>query len=1186
MITLDILNIPVTCLVDSGANCCIVDSNIAANFPKARREAHSAAITVANASKMIVREKLWLPLCFNNVVKYIDFLIVDGLNHQAVLGMSSWSSLTIDRREESITIDGACFDMVPSGRSLVLNSIVAATIAPQSLTPLRVKVPAGEDEADDILLVEPSTKGFCAENGVDVMQAAYGVKPDQVILVYNTSQVALTIPCGAEVATAKLMEKRDDGRYKFNELVSIDNEEFRNEWLDYRRAREIRLKGEDGEKYRNVTIGNELDDKQKTKVQKLLKQFRSVFSTGPTDLGMVKECAFRIRLTDETQRVYEKPIPVRPGLRDKAEKVIEDWCKAGVIERGASDFNLPLFFVKKGKDGVRPVLDARRLNMLTIPTRWPIPSLKELMSKLSRNISKAESVFVTSVDVASAFNQVRTAPEDSHKCAFSFLGRQYVSRRMCFGLANSPSVFAHVIDRLCGHIDGLAVLMDDIVLVHGSFEEHLRAVSEFLAILEEHGILLKIAKSHFFVKNFDYLGFKVTEEGIEPLADKLDPVRSFPRPRSRKELRRFLGLTNFYQHYVKDGQKTLSPLHKLAAPSKSPYQWKSQHEEAFSRYKEALLQVVSFKHRDESMPLVISTDACSTGIGACLYQRDTTGRLHPLGFFSRALSEGEQKLPSRYLELLGLVCGLEHFEFEIYMQPVYALTDHKSLQLVLHEKKMRQNVPVRVTNLFSRLSRFNVSGIEYVSCDKGVIVSSDALSRTFEISNDDDKDEDEDIVDRGFLNSIELRPRAPELLQVLQMQTRRAKRLAESAPDQEEPIMVSGDVPYRPKDIIQLQEIDPALRKMDKAGKLVKGANGLWVLRSNSDIIALPEQLHIEVASFVHAKMAHPGALALEKILKRKFFIAKIALICREVCSACEICWKIKPRAQLKGLSPPKPEMTVRPWQKLYIDLSDFGSLDLSGNRYFLGVMDDFSRFLVGRCLPDKSAETVAYALADILLSNGVQGAMIRADNGLEFRNTTFDSVMEKFNIRVAHISPYHAQSNRIERKFRSLGLKARLANINRDDWSRQIPFVVFMVNNAPTTALDGLSPSEVLTGRPMELPLFHLRPDPELNEDPFLWSGYLSGWLRNVGQFLGQKYRERSAHQMEPVRGITLEVGQKVCYWAPMRLKQCKKLHVAYKNKAEVVKILGQDVYEIRDMVTGNLLRRNVRFLRPLPSS
>ena len=52
------------------------------------------------------------------------------------------------------------------------------------------------------------------------------------------------------------------------------------------------------------------------------------------------------------------------------------------------------------------------------------------------------------------------------------------------------------------------------------------------------------------------------------------------------------------------------------------------------------------------------------------------------------------------------------------------------------------------------------------------------------------------------------------------------------------------------------------------------------------------------------------------------------------------------------------------------------------------------------------------------------------------------------------------------------------------------------------------------------------------------------------------------------------------------MRLKQCKKLHVAYKNKAEVVKALGQDVYEIRDVDTGNLLRRNVRFLRPLPSS
>lgn len=124
----------------------------------------------------------------------------------------------------------------------------------------------------------------------------------------------------------------------------------------------------------------------------------------------------------------------------------------------------------------------------------------------------------------------------------------------------------------------------------------------------------------------------------------------FPKPKTIKELRRFLGMTNFYRNnlpHAAEYQKVLNDyLHDSKKNDNSPIPWSTEAEKAFDKCKENIRNAVLTIHPSRSAQLALMTDASATCIGAVLQQK--SGRKwEPLGFFSKKLSDTQQILHIR-----------------------------------------------------------------------------------------------------------------------------------------------------------------------------------------------------------------------------------------------------------------------------------------------------------------------------------------------------------------------------------------------------------------------------------------------------------------------------------------------------------------------------------------------------------
>ena len=120
------------------------------------------------------------------------------------------------------------------------------------------------------------------------------------------------------------------------------------------------------------------------------------------------------------------------------------------------------------------------------------------------------------------------------------------------------------------------------------FKEHLLRLSGVFQALSNAGLQLKPSKCHFALKEVCYLGHVVSQAGIRPDNDKVKTVSTYPVPRTTKELKQFLGLTNYYRRFIKNYAHIAEPLHKVQGKSKQPLQWDASCQLAFDNLKQKL----------------------------------------------------------------------------------------------------------------------------------------------------------------------------------------------------------------------------------------------------------------------------------------------------------------------------------------------------------------------------------------------------------------------------------------------------------------------------------------------------------------------------------------------------------------------------------------------------------------------
>lgn len=224
----------------------------------------------------------------------------------------------------------------------------------------------------------------------------------------------------------------------------------------------------------------------------------------------------------------------------------------------------------------------------------------------------------------------------------------------------------------------------------------------------------------------EFLGYSITGEGTRPLPARVQVIRDYQMPKTARDLRRYLGMLNFYRRFLPGAAETLAPLNDLLRNNmkgKAPITWTPQAERAFEASREKLAQATLLAHPRSDAELALFTDASDHSVGAALQQRNGDD-WEPLAFYSKKLSPTEAKYSAFDRELLAIYLAIKYFRHMVEARNLTVYTDHKSL-IYAFRQKPEKCTPRQFRHL-DFVGQFTTD-IRHVSGDENVIA--DALSR-------------------------------------------------------------------------------------------------------------------------------------------------------------------------------------------------------------------------------------------------------------------------------------------------------------------------------------------------------------------------------------------------------------------------------------------------------------------------
>ncbi|KAI7812468.1 hypothetical protein IRJ41_002419 [Triplophysa rosa] len=231
------------------------------------------------------------------------------------------------------------------------------------------------------------------------------------------------------------------------------------------------------------------------------------------------------------------------------DKYIQEALLAGLIRHSSSPAGAGFFFVEKKDGSLRPCIDYRGLNDITIKNRHPLL----LMSSAFELLQGAPRVF-TKLDLRNAYHLVRIREGDEWKMDFNTPTGHYEYRVLPFGLTNAPAVFQDLVNSVLGDMINkfVFVYLDDILIFSHSLQEHAQHVRRVLQRLFENQLYAKAEKCEFHTESVMFLGHIISSDGIKEDPAKIKAVANWPIPDSRKALQRFLGFANFYWRFIRN----------------------------------------------------------------------------------------------------------------------------------------------------------------------------------------------------------------------------------------------------------------------------------------------------------------------------------------------------------------------------------------------------------------------------------------------------------------------------------------------------------------------------------------------------------------------------------------------------------------------------------------------------------
>lgn len=737
--------------------------------------------------------------------------------------------------------------------------------------------------------------------------------------------------------------------------------------------------------------------------------------------------------------VVKPPRRVPHALMERLANKLKSLQEHQIIEKveHPKSYVSNLVVIEKSDGNLRICLDPQHLNKVLLREYHLIPTLQEIVSKLSN-----KTVFSV-LDLSDGFYNIKLTDKSTDLCTFSSPFGCYKFLRLPFGLSVAPEIFQKYTEKTFGDIPGVVIYCDDLLICAENETEHDKILKQVFERAKESNVRFNKRKFQYKLKEVKYFGHIFSKDGMRIDDDRVKAILNIKSPTNKKELQIFLGMVNYLRNFICSLAELVTPLQSLLKKD-TTWLWTDIHEKAFINIKKCISSAPTLQNFNETLSVTIQCDASKNGLGCCLMQ---DGK--PVCYASRSLTSAERNFSQIEKELLSVVWATKKFHYYIYGKSCTVLNDHKPLETLL--KKGIHEIPsARLQRLKLKLLKYDI----HFKYQKGRLMHiADLLSRSYL----EEVDEDQSYM---F-----------EVVHCIGLATH-----LQCTDDQKQEIIRETD---KDEELVQLTAFTMNGWPTNTSN-LSENLKYFFKLRDNitidqklifmNDRLIVPKSLRLKFLNKLHE--GHLGTTKIKQLSRSLYYWPSIDSQIEALVKKCNVC-------QMYQINNTKEPLLLHkipdlPFSKIGVDIMEFRKSS------YLVIYDYMSKWLDIKKLNNKSAQSVMNALIDIFSCFGVPSEIV-ADH------VPFDSLQCKqfaidWGFKFTYSSPRYPQSNGMAERGVQIAKKI-LTKCNEDKTDFRLALLQY--RSCPVSGTH-FSPGQLMMNRNLKtkLPTTHRHLEPKLNNN------------------------------------------------------------------------------------------------------
>ena len=881
-----------------------------------------------------------------------------------------------------------------------------------------------------------------------------------------------------------------------------------------------------------------------------------------------------MRIEVEKELWQRNNYPARPMNAVKMESLrghIDNLTSHNIIQPSTATAWSQVHLANKPDGTYRFTCDFRDLNNATIPRNNHVPNIEEMLQRIGHKNAK---IFGT-LDLTHGYWQVKLEEESRKFTAFICCFGVFEFLRLAMGIKNASGHFqsmltAHV---LVGLIWMICELYIDDLLIYASNEgEFLTNVRQVLTRFRQFNLVCNPKKCHLGMPEAEFVGKLIDSEGVSFSKKRLSEIDDIKLPRTANELKKFIGLLNYFRHHIRNAHEISSPLMDMIPDydkrKHRVLQWDDDKIAAFERAKAAIIACPRLYFWIPGRQTILCTDASDRGVGGYLFQievdDDGTVREFPIGFTSKGFTKQQQRWGTPDKEAFGVYYCVKKFDHILRDITFTIKTDHKNL---LYLDKDPQ---AKIRRYKLALQEYDCTW-EHIDTHSNVVA--DDLSRL--CSPQDIKSYTENEIE--WLNTLLDEFQIPDDIHNLisQVHNSTVGHLGVEKSTQRVERLLDDDDIYKETREILLAEIETA-RQKDPHGK----TNDQRYIKMRRNIMKRDKNI-----DKIMTRLKASEDITLHRTNIRRYV--------RKFIQQCPCCQKM---SQIKVPIHTKPFTTAShfPMERLNVDTIGPLKEDERGNRYIIAIIDSFTRWIGLYAVRDVTAECAVDALIEHF---GIFGcpAQLLSDNGSQFVNELIKEFTKLIGTEHITTMAYSKEENgMVERSNKETMRHLRNLIFEFKDttkWTRYAKLVQRILNATVHESI-GVSPAQLLFGNAIDLDrgLFTPLQDHMIESDiPTAISEWAMEMIKIQSELLLQAreaQEKRDTHNIArrtPMNVTEFSIHSYVLIGYPKTSHHSgppSKFHTNLKGPYQVVAKSGTR-YTVRNLVTNKLEDFHITLLR-----